>query len=381
MADDDTTIPNGAHVLETRRTAIGEVEVHDDPVTDLADGEIRLRVDHFAVTANNISYAGAGDLLGYWDFFPSPGAPEWGRVPAVGYAEIIESRHPDLAVGGRYHGWFPMAETVTFTATPRRDGFRDDGEHRQAHAPIYRTYTRTDLDPFHDDAPDGEERHAVLRVLFLTGFLAEEFFADSGGGSDAAAPVYFGAEQVIVLSASSKTAIGFAQRAAQRDGVSVVGLTSATNADFVASLGYYDTVVAYDDIASIPDVDSVLIDMAGNPTVLGAVHRHLGDRLRYSMMIGKSHHDAVPTGGATDLPGPAPVFFFAPSEVERRVAGWGADEYRRRMVDATRDFVEGSRSWMTIEHHLGADGPASAWAAIHGGAVPPSVGIIASFHG
>jgi hypothetical protein len=188
MADDDTTIPNGAHVLETRRTSIGEVEVHDDPVTDLADGEIRLRVDHFAVTANNISYAGAGDLLGYWDFFPSPGAPEWGRVPAVGYAEIIESRHPDLAVGGRYHGWFPMAETVTFTATPRRDGFRDDGAHRQAHAPIYRTYTRTDLDPFHDDAPDGEERHAVLRVLFLTGFLAEEFFADSGGGSDAAAP-------------------------------------------------------------------------------------------------------------------------------------------------------------------------------------------------
>ena len=273
-----------------------------------------------------------------------------------------------------------MAETVTFTATPRRDGFRDDGDHRQAHAPIYRTYTRTDLDPFHDDGPDGEERHAILRVLFLTGFLAEEFFADSGGGTETGDPAYFGADQVIVLSASSKTAIGFAQRAAQREGVSVVGLTSAANADFVRSLGYYDTVVTYDDIASIPEVDSVLIDMAGNPDVLGAVPRHLADRLRYSMMIGKSHHDAVPSASAAGLPGPSPVFFFAPTEVERRVAGWGTDDYRRRVVEATRDFVDASRSWMTVEHHRGLDGPASAWAAIHGGAVPPSVGVIASFH-
>ena len=385
MAHDDTGTPNGStpngnRVLETRRASIGEVEVHDDPVAELTDGQIRLRVEHFAVTANNISYAGAGDLLGYWDFFPSPGAPEWGRVPAVGYAEIVESRHPDLAVGGRYHGWFPMAETVTFTATPRRDGFRDDGDHRQAHAPIYRSYTRTDLDPFHDDASDGRERHAILRVLFLTGFLAEEFVADSGGATDTGGAAYFGAEQVIVLSASSKTAIGFAQRAAQRDGVNVVGLTSAANADFVRSLGYYDTVVTYDTIASIPEVDSVLIDMAGNPDVLAAVHRHLGDRLRYSMMIGKSHHDAAPSPSAADLPGPTPVFFFAPTEVERRVAGWGIDDYHHRVIDATRDFVEGSRAWMTIERHTGADGPATAWAAIHGGTVPPSVGVIASFH-
>ncbi|HSL74336.1 MAG TPA: DUF2855 family protein [Ilumatobacteraceae bacterium] len=370
--DDDTT-----QVLEVRRTSIGEAEVHREPNAELADGQIRLRIDHFAVTANNVSYAGAGDLLGYWDFFPSPGAPEWGRVPAVGYAEIVESRHPDLAVGGRYHGWFPMAETVTFTATARRDGFRDDGPHRQAHAPIYRSYTRTDVDPFHEDGPEAEERHALLRVLLLTGFLADEFFADSGGAVGAAP--FFGAEQVIVLSASSKTAIGFAQRAAQRDGLSVIGVTSVANAHFVRALGYYDTVVTYDDVASIAAVDSVVIDMAGNASVLADVHAHLGDRLRYSMMIGKSHHDAAPPAGA--LAGPAPVFFFAPSEVERRVAAWGAEEYRRRTVEATREFIESSRTWMSIERHAGADGPAAAWSVIHGGAVPPSVGVIASFHG
>ena len=380
MAHDDSS----NRVLEIRRDSIGDAEVHEEPRPELGDGQIRLRVDRFAVTANNISYAGSGDLLGYWDFFPSSDPSTWGRVPAVGYAEIVESRNADLPVGGRYHGWFPMAETVVFTATATRDGFRDDGEHRQMHAPIYRGYTRTDLDPLHDDAPDGEDRHAVLRVLLLTGFLADEFFADSGGATaDGAAP-FFGAEQVIVLSASSKTAIGFSQRAAKRDGLRVVGLTSTTNAEFVRSLGFYDSVVAYDEIddpdTGIALADSVVIDMAGNPNVLAAVHHRLGDRVRYSMLIGKSHHDAVPTAAAGALPGAAPRFFFAPTALDRHVAEWGAGEYRRRTTEATHEFIEASRSWMTIDERRGPDGPASAWASVYGGEVGPDVGVVASFH-
>jgi hypothetical protein len=377
------------HVLEIRRASIGDAEVHVEPLADLQDGQIRLRIDRFAVTANNVSYAGAGDLLGYWDFFPSSDPSIWGRVPAVGFAEIVESRNPELAVGGRYHGWFPMAETVTFTATATRDGFRDDGEHRLAHAPIYRSYTRTDVDPFDpravgDDAPDAEDRHALLRVLLLTGFLADEFFADSGGATADGAPPFFGAEQVVVLSASSKTAIGFSQRAAKRADLSVVGLTSARNAEFVRSLGFSDTVVTYDEIddpdTGIPLVDSVVIDMAGNPNVLAAVHQHLGDRVKYSMMIGKSHHDAVPTADSGPLPGASPQFFFAPTELNRLIEGWGAAEYRRRTTQATHEFIDESRRWMTIDERRGPDGPASAWASVHAGEVSADVGIVASFH-
>jgi len=326
-------------VLEVRRNSFGEAEVHLEPLAQLREGEIRLRIDRFAVTANNLSYAGTGDMLGYWNFFPASEPSTWGRVPAVGYAEVIETRNADIAIGGRFHGWFPMAETVTIRAAVTRDGFRDDGEHRQAHAAIYRTFTRTDLDPLHDDAADGEDRHALLRVLLLTGFLAEEFFADSGGAvADGAAP-FFGAEQVVVVSASSKTAIGFAQRASKREGLSVVGLTSADNAEFVRSLGFYDSVVTYDDIddasRGIALVDTIVIDMAGNPRVLGAVHHHLGDRVRHSMMIGKSHHDAAMPTTVEALPGAAPRFFFAPTELNRLVDGWGAAEYRRRTVEAT----------------------------------------------
>jgi hypothetical protein len=380
---------NSDQVLEVRRASFGETRLSPLATGDVSDGQIRLRIDSFAVTANNVSYAGAGDMLGYWDFFPADDDPQtWGRVPAMGWAEIVESRVADLPVGGRYYGWFPMASSVTFTASATDDGFRDDGAHRQAHAPIYRAYLSTAVDPWYDASPDGEDRHAVLRVLFLTGFLADEFFADCGGtlhdtpGSTHGAP-YFGAHQVVVISASSKTAIGFAQRAAQRDGLRVVGLTSARNVEFVRSLGFYDSVLTYDEVVALPMVDSVVIDMAGDPTVLAAVHGLLGDHVNYSMMVGKSHHDAAPPAGAPGLPGPAPQFFFAPMDIERRVAAWGAEQYRMRTTAAIAEFIEGSRSWLTIEHRNGApDGPngvRSAWADVHGGRVEPSVGIVTSF--
>jgi hypothetical protein len=376
MADSDS--PD--QVLEVRKTANGETRLHDLPPVELADGQVRLRIDSFAVTANNVSYAGAGDLLGYWDFFPADDDPAtWGRVPAMGWADIVESRVDGLEVGSRYYGWFPMATSVVFTATPTRDGFRDDGPHRQAHAPVYRAYLSTASDPWYDPAPDGEDRHAVLRVLFLTGFLADEFFADCGGAAGGEDTPYFGAEQVVVLSASSKTAIGFAQRAALRDGVAVVGLTSAGNAEFVRSLGWYDLVLTYDEIDALPDLPSVVIDMAGNPSVLGEVHSRLGDHLRYSMMVGKSHHDAPPTG---PIPGVAPQFFFAPSDIERRIAAWGSDEYRRRTTQAVGEFIDASRSWLRIEHRHGdpggPDGARSAWNDMWAGTVPPDVGIVTS---
>ncbi len=151
---------------------------------------MRLRIDRFAITANNITYAVFGDMLGYWDFFPT-GDDTFGRVPAMGWATVVESRADDISLGRRFYGWYPMSSHVVFTPTATKDGFRDDGAHRQAHAPVYRAYVATDADPMYPEVDhgthglaDGEDRHALLRGLFLTGFLAEEFFADGGGSGD-----------------------------------------------------------------------------------------------------------------------------------------------------------------------------------------------------
>ena len=365
------------HALLVERKVIGTTKTVEMAEQPLDENQVRLRIDRFAVTANNITYAVFGDMLAYWEFFPTE--LPFGQVPAMGWAEVVESNNPDIAVGGRYYGWFPMASTTVITATLVSDGFRDDGAHRQPHAPVYRSYVDTKRDAMYDAGDDGEDRHVLLRGLFLTGYLAEEFFADSGGGTDNGEPAYFGATQVVVLSASSKTAIGFAQRAAERGVAKVIGLTSAGNADFVRGLGYYDQVVTYDEVVDIDASGAtVSIDMAGNPTVLGSVHTHLGDQLKYSMTVGRSHHDAPDVDAATaaQLPGPQPQLFFAPSEVGRRLEQWGREAYQQRCADALTSFVEGSRAWLSIDHRTGSDGAAAAWADVHDGNVAPSVGVV-----
>lgn len=364
-------------IVEVNRAACGETRIVEADDGPLADGDIRLHIDHLAVTANNVTYAVVGDLFGYWDFFPS--SDGWGRVPFMGWAEVVGSNHSEIETGGRYYGWYPMAQTVDITATPTGDGFRDDGDHRKEHAPVYRSFVRSDRDGLHPDVAaehggdggfegaDGEHRHALLRGLFITGFLADAFFADAPG-----AEPYFGVDRVIVASASSKTAIGFAQLAHDR-GLHVVGLTSAGNVDFVRSLGFYDETVTYDDITSLSDEPSVSIDMAGNASVLAALHAHLGDQLRYSMTVGKSHHDSAPVD---IVGGPTPQLFFAPTEVTRRIEAWGGDGYRERVAAATHRFVDGSTDWLEVEAMSDAEGGAATWAAVYGGEVAPSTGRI-----
>lgn len=372
MSDETTT------TLEVHRSDIGTTRLVE-ATERIDEGQVRLSVDRFALTANNITYAVFGDMLGYWDFFPT-GDAEWGRVPAMGWATVVESRSPDIALGARYYGWFPMASHAVFTPTATADGFRDDGAHRAAHAPVYRSYVSTESDPMYPSESEGvdgslddaEDRHVLLRGLALTGFLAEEFFADGGGSGE----VYFGAARVIVLSASSKTALGFADRAARRGGVEVVGVTSSGNRGMVEATGFYDVVISYDEVGSLEtDGGAVSIDMAGNPIALAAVHNHFGDGLAYSMTVGRSHHDADAAPEIV-MAGPEPQLFFAPSEVTRRSQEWGRQEYAQRCADAIAGFAVASHDWLSVEHRTGADGAQSAWVDVHAGDVAPSVGVV-----
>ena len=99
----------------------------------------------------------------------------------------------------------------------------------------------------------GVTSQTVRRSLqaMLSGFQIGEY-------RDSDAYAILRADAVVVLSASSKTAIGFAQRASERGVASVVGLTSPPNAEFVRSVGWYDQVVTYDDI----DRDHVTVKLS-----------------------------------------------------------------------------------------------------------------------
>lgn len=353
--------------LAVDRAAIDRTEIRRTPLHELAAGHVRLRVDHVAVTANTVTYAQFGDMLDYWGFYPVE-AP-WGAVPAIGWATVVESDVADVPEGMHVHGWFPMATTVDVAAVATRDGFRDDGAHRAAHAPIYRTFVDARRDPMYTEAAD-EERHSLVRPLFLTGFLIDAFHGDAR---------FADVEQSIVLSASSKTAIGYvsAARSAGR-AAALVGVTGERNVDFVRRLGLYDTVVTYGDVASLPVRSSVIVDMAGDGPTVAAVHDHLGDRIAHSMTVGKSHHDAA---GAAVAAGPQPEFFFAPAVAQTMAAELGADEYQRRLAAGAAAFVTDTHRWLTVERADGPDAAQAAWARALSGSVPPDVGVVVSLHG
>ena len=93
--------------VHVRRDDLASAELVDIPDTELADGAVRLKIESFSVTSNNITYAVAGESFGYWKFFPAPDG--FGIVPMWGHAKVIESKSDDIAVGERVYGYLPMA--------------------------------------------------------------------------------------------------------------------------------------------------------------------------------------------------------------------------------------------------------------------------------
>src|SRR4051812_22056318 len=209
-----------------------------DAVSLPADA-LLVKVTRFAFTANNITYAVAGDQLKYWSLFPAP--KDFGNIPVWGFGEVIASRHPGVALGETLFGYFPMASYLVIEAADvNTRSLRDGAAHRQGVSPVYNAYARV------SGNSDFEGRHgdyqALLRPLFMLSFMVDDFLAENEN---------YGAKRVMLSSASSKTAFGLAHLLHAR-GVTAIGLTSPSNVEFVQSLGCYDDVVTYDQVTSMP---------------------------------------------------------------------------------------------------------------------------------
>lgn len=321
--------------------------VDTDP-EHLDEGQIRVRVDSFGLTANNVTYAAAGDMVGYWTFFPVPDLGDgtnWGRVPVWGFADIVESRSEVVPEAGRLFGYFPMSTELVMTPTRVTDRSLVDGaDHRSSLPTVYNSYVRCAADPAYDAALEPEQM--VYWPLFFTSFLLDDHLADNE---------FFGASQVVVASASSKTAFGTARLLSQRDGIEVVGLTSPGNVEFVRGLGCYDHVLAYGDAADLPDGRTTFVDMSGSASVVRSVHDRYGDDLAHSIVVGLTHWEDRSSGTDEPMPGPAPTFFFAPSQIDKRRADWGPGVLEGKLAEAWRPFVDWVGGMVSIVHHDGPD--------------------------
>jgi hypothetical protein len=341
-----------------KRDDFRECRVAESEPPAVGSGEALLRVDRFGLTANNVTYAVMGEAMSYWDFFPA--GDGWGRVPMWGFAEVERSEAEGVEVGARVYGYLPPSSHLLITpASVNERGFTDGSPHRAALPSAYHRYLVTSGDPFY--RADTEDVQMLLRPLFFTSFLIDDQLGDEGLAARG---------PIVISSASSKTAIAAAFLLARRDGVELVGLTSASNSEFVAGLGIYGRTVTYDEIGSLGSGPATYVDISGDGEVRQAVHSHFGDDLVHSMAVGITHWEELGSGQG-DLPGPAPAFFFAPSRVEKRSTDWGPAELERRVAEAWHPFCEWTTGWLETIPSQGFDGLQSAYIDVLEGRTGP----------
>lgn len=354
--------------LWVNKVEISKTQWQQQSNRPLEDGEVLLAIDEFAFTANNVTYAVMGDALQYWKFFPADG--DFGLIPVWGFARVSESKNSAIKVGEKVYGYFPMAEALVVKPGHVSDSsFMDAMPHREPLAMVYNQYIRCANDPLYSEST--EALQMLLRPLFTTSFLLQDFFAEQN---------CYSAEQVVMSSASSKTAIGTAfsfwhEKQKNGNGPKTIGLSSPANVEFVRSLNLYDEVYSYEDINRISKKPSLLIDFAGNAPLKAEIHQHLNQELKYSCIVGASHWDQAMV--VTDkLSGPEPQLFFAPTQAEKRMKEWGPKGFSQKLGLVWQGFINNVDTWMDVKSVNGEQEINASYQNMVAGTVKPIEGLI-----
>lgn len=303
-------------------------------------GDVIIAVDRLALTANTISYgiAGKTGLIRYLESFPTS-AP-YARMPFWGFGDIIASAHDDLPVGERLYGFYPLS-TFVLAKMDKVTAMKcaDMSPARDTIPEFYREYARSFAEPGYH--PDFDDMQSLLRPVISTSFLLEHYVTRHD---------FYGARNIVITSASSKTALGFGHFLTQehKDKCRAIGLTSARNKAFVEMTGCYDEVLTYDEIDQLPLDSSVVFDMAGNAQLRAAIHHHLGDLIAYTGTVGATHWEEGARDDA-DLPGPRPVFWSGPDEIAVLSKGDNSKNILAEIGGRTVGLMMEAANWLKVK--------------------------------
>ena len=254
------------------------------PLDELPPSSVRIRTTIIALTVNNLSYAIGGDMLHWWDTYPVPQslpAPyndhdRYGIVGAWGYATILESSIASLVPGTLLRGYLPVSTlpTVLQLAPAEAKGhWIEDSPHRKKLFPLYQRYVVADT--IHSDTDlasphrlDSLAWDVLLGILWECGYLLNRLcfppgwsvkpIHPFGNGQWTSADADLSESAVVMLAASGKTALSFAQQLHDARGpgsgpLTVVGVTSKSATAFLQGTGYHAAVLSYDDLKQQPD--------------------------------------------------------------------------------------------------------------------------------
>lgn len=355
--------------FQVRKDAIVEKRVvAGASASPVADGEVRIEIERFGFSANNITYAAVGNRIGYWQFFPASGgdADGWGVIPVWGFGVVVASGVDEIKLGERIFGYFPSARSLL--VQPKcvvAAAFVDGAAHRAGLPAGYNTYRRVAGEQDYDPSLDNERM--LLWPLLITSFCLWDALQQNA---------WHGARQLIIVSASSKTGIGLAYAVhADVDGPQVLGMTSQRNLDFVSGLAPYDSAVCYDDLSAIDSsIPAVIVDMAGNANVLGRLYEHLGDNMKYCINVGLTHWDET---AATEVNLRArSEFFFAPDHISARIKDWGAEGFAQRTSDYIAATIQSCSEWLKFRSLAGLAELSDNYQDVCDGKVAPDTGLI-----
>ncbi len=344
--------------LGVDRDDLTDAVLTDETIPELGEGQALLRVDRVGMTANNVTYALMGETMHYWDFFPT--RPGRGLVPLWGFGEVEASAAEGVEPGTRLYGYYPSASHVV--VRPGRvdaRGFRDVTEHRTKLPSPYNNYVSTTGDAAYE--VEREDLLILYRPLFFTSFMLADQIEDSS---------FFGADAIVMSSASSKTAYS-AAFLLHGQGPELVGLTSTANVAFTESLGCYDRVLAYGAISELSaDTPTAYLDLAGSASLRAGLRAHLGDRLVHDAVVGVTHQESA----AATPRDPRTTFFFAPDQMRKRTGEWGREEVDRRFAEAWLRFAPTVATWVDVVPHEGPAALREVWLEVLSGRTSPRVG-------
>tara|TARA_B110000902_G_scaffold109401_1_gene129252 strand:+ start:1040 stop:2143 length:1104 start_codon:yes stop_codon:yes gene_type:complete len=359
--------------LQTLKNKLLKTRIVQTKNSEIEEGEILVSIESFAFTSNNVTYGVAGDTIGYWQFFKATEDlnNEWGCIPVWGFANVTQSKNNFIKEGEKLFGYFPPADSLIINPIKITDqGFSDSKDHRKDLPAVYNNYVRVNGDTNYD--PSMDNLRSLLFPLHITSFCICDALEEES---------YLDADQIIIVSASSKTAIGLAQGLKDSEQTpNIIGLTSSKNTDFVNELGCYDKVISYDQLSLVnSDLKSVMVDMAGSREILGTLHGSLGDNMLKCYTVGMTHWDNEVT--AEDALGQAMLrerteFFFAPAHIQKRFKDWGYEGYNQRTNQFMVKRSNQSKHWMNVIEIDGIENFIETYNQIVVGNINPSEGVI-----
>ena len=309
-----------------------ETTFSEEKIPISKENEVILEIERYAFTSNNITYGVIGDTLGYWNFFPAE--EPYGIIPVWGFANVTSSKNEYILEGDRFYGYFPMSRYLKVIPKKVNDfGFIDDSNHRRKLPPVYNYYSK-----IIKHADESLEYHPLIKPLFLTSFLNYFFLQDEK---------FFDCDQIILTSASSKTALSLAfllSKYKSKVKKKIIAITSEKNMQFVSEIKFYDIVLSYDNAEeNLKRSKSVIVDFAGNSDYLKKLSDHLGDGLKHVSLIGladwssKTNFKIIPNS----------KFFFAPNHAEKRYREMGvkrttllADELLKEFIMKVKNYIK-----------------------------------------